>query len=230
MRALTAEELLIAAERFRLEPLPRRGAALLAIAAAPGEDTMALPIGERDGRLMALRAATFGRDLTAIASCPACSECVEVTLDAAAFAAKPTASEEVEVHAEGRVVRARVPNGHDVLAAMTAGDARRALLERCIVDGDASVLPDEVLAAVEEQLERADPRADLRLALTCPACSTQWNDAFDITSFFWTEINLAATRLAREVHTLAAAYGWREADILAMTPWRRQLYVELVIA
>jgi hypothetical protein len=32
----------------------------------------------------------------------------------------------------------------------------------------------------------------------------------------------------REVHLLASAYGWRESDILAMTPWRRQLYLELV--
>ena len=230
MRALTAEELLIAAERFRLEPLPRRGAALLALAAAPGEDTMALPIGERDGRLLALRAATFGRDLTAIASCPACAERVEVTLDAAGFAENPSARNEVEVRAAGRVIRARVPNGHDVLAAMTSDDARRALLERCIVDGDARTLPDEVLTAVEEELERADPRADLRLVLTCPTCDAKWDDGFDITSFFWTEINLAATRLARQVHTLAAAYGWREPDILAMTPWRRQLYVELVSA
>jgi hypothetical protein len=32
----------------------------------------------------------------------------------------------------------------------------------------------------------------------------------------------------REVHTLAWAYGWREADILAMSPARRQFYIELV--
>ncbi|HSB10234.1 MAG TPA: phage baseplate protein, partial [Blastocatellia bacterium] len=30
------------------------------------------------------------------------------------------------------------------------------------------------------------------------------------------------------VHTLASAYGWRESDILNLSPWRRQLYLTLV--
>jgi hypothetical protein len=32
----------------------------------------------------------------------------------------------------------------------------------------------------------------------------------------------------REVHTLAAMYGWRETDILAMSAWRRQRYLEMI--
>jgi hypothetical protein len=30
-----------------------------------------------------------------------------------------------------------------------------------------------------------------------------------------------------DVHALASAYGWREADVLAMSPMRRQVYLEL---
>jgi len=26
---------------------------------------------------------------------------------------------------------------------------------------------------------------------------------------------------------LAAAYGWREGDVLALSPWRRRLYLDL---
>jgi hypothetical protein len=51
---------------------------------------------------------------------------------------------------------------------------------------------------------------------------------FDIVSFFWTELSAQAKRLLREVHTLARGYGWREADILAMSARRRQLYLDLV--
>jgi len=52
---------------------------------------------------------------------------------------------------------------------------------------------------------------------------------FDIASFFWAEICVQAKRLLREVHTLARAYGWREMDILSMSPARRQFYLEMVI-
>jgi len=51
---------------------------------------------------------------------------------------------------------------------------------------------------------------------------------FDIVSFFWSEICVQAKRLLREVHILARAYGWREADILSMSAARRQLYLEMV--
>jgi hypothetical protein len=47
-------------------------------------------------------------------------------------------------------------------------------------------------------------------------------------TFFWKEIAAHAKRLLREVHILAAAYKWREADILAMNPNRRQYYLEMV--
>ena len=35
-------------------------------------------------------------------------------------------------------------------------------------------------------------------------------------------------RFLRDVHTLASTYGWREADILALSPWRRQYYLALI--
>jgi hypothetical protein len=34
--------------------------------------------------------------------------------------------------------------------------------------------------------------------------------------------------MLRDVHALATAYGWREADIVAMSPWRRQVYLDMV--
>jgi hypothetical protein len=51
---------------------------------------------------------------------------------------------------------------------------------------------------------------------------------FDIGAFLWEEIAAQARRLLREVHTLARAYGWREADILVMSAARRQAYLEMV--
>jgi hypothetical protein len=75
-------------------------------------------------------------------------------------------------------------------------------------------------------MAEVDPQADVQLAMACPACSHEWQLTFDILSFFWNEINAWASRILDEVHTLASAYGWREADILALSPHRRQLYLE----
>jgi hypothetical protein len=49
-----------------------------------------------------------------------------------------------------------------------------------------------------------------------------------VVAYFWSEINAWAYRLLGEVHSLASAYGWREEDILAMSPWRRHVYLEMV--
>jgi hypothetical protein len=77
-------------------------------------------------------------------------------------------------------------------------------------------------------MAEADPQANVQLAITCPVCSKHWQAGFDIVSFFWNEIDAWAHRLLQEVHTLASAYGWREADILAMSPWRRQCYLAMI--
>jgi hypothetical protein len=34
--------------------------------------------------------------------------------------------------------------------------------------------------------------------------------------------------LLRDVHTLASAYGWKEDEVLHLTPARRHAYLELV--
>jgi len=74
----------------------------------------------------------------------------------------------------------------------------------------------------------SDPQSHIELALTCPACEQDWQVVFDIASYLWSEIQTWALRILHEVHILASAYGWREADILALSPLRRQLYLERV--
>jgi hypothetical protein len=73
-----------------------------------------------------------------------------------------------------------------------------------------------------------DPQADIQIALTCPACLHQWSAAFDIASHLWIEVNSWAMRILDEVHRLASAYGWSEADILELSPMRRQLYLGMI--
>jgi hypothetical protein len=109
------------------------------------------------------------------------------------------------------------------------------LLENCLlsVHRNGEEVPSDHLAAslvdaIVERMAEADTGADVELALSCPSCRHQWHATFDIVSFFWSEITAWVYRILREVHTLSLAYGWREADILAMSPWRRQFYLERV--
>jgi hypothetical protein len=88
-------------------------------------------------------------------------------------------------------------------------------------------LPDNVVDALAERMTAADPQAGVQLAVECPACGHSWEADFDIVSFFWSELNAWAQRTLYDVHTLARAYGWREGDILAMSAWRRQCYLEM---
>jgi hypothetical protein len=144
----------------------------------------------------------------------------------------------VALDVSGCHVQFRLPNSLDVAAIENAASveaARTALLARCLVsaerDGElvaANQLPAELAGEVAARMSVADPQADVRLECTCPACGHAWQAAFDIVSFFWTEISAWAARTLREVHWLASAYGWREADILALSPTRRRLYLELV--
>ncbi len=132
----------------------------------------------------------------------------------------------------------RLPRSLDLASLETAVDLeanRQRLLQRCVLNArrnDAAIpvaeLPLEVVAAIARRMAEADPRAEVQLALACPACQHGWEAPLDIVSYFWSEIHGWATRMLRGIHSLATAYGWREADILALSPWRRQAYLDLI--
>ena len=73
----------------------------------------------------------------------------------------------------------------------------------------------------------ADPQASVDLSFSCPACGHRFDAAFDIASFLLAELHGWAQRMIADIASLARAFGWREADVLALSPIRRQLYLEL---
>jgi hypothetical protein len=73
-----------------------------------------------------------------------------------------------------------------------------------------------------------DPQAEVRVAVTCPACHHPWSTVFDIVAYLWSEIDDWARRLLSEVDVLASSYGWNESAILGMTARRRRLYLEII--
>lgn len=244
MRPLTAQELLDAWERG-LAGSPVQRALALVSAACPEtapEDLARESVGRRDARLLALREWAFGPQLVSVASCPACGERLETSFDVRDIQVQdPEAAPDgpLSVSVAGCELTFRLPDSRDMAAlagAESVDGARRRLFERCLLgargeEGEEAALdslPGEALQAVTARMAEADPQADVELSLHCPACGNGWLAPFDIASFFWTEVDTWAQRLLYEIHALAYAYGWREAEILALSPWRRRAYLELI--
>lgn len=206
-----------------------------------------LTIGQRNICLFAVRERLFGPHLQARVQCPRCGAQSEFTALAGELCPhQPPAdlpalpAPEFVVEVEGISLHCRCPNSVD-LANLdgSLGDggiaARPALLRRAILTaraGDANVPPDSVpspaLAAIADAIVEHDPQAEQLLAVECAECNHPWSALFDPVSFIWTEAANAAQRLLHDVHLLARSYGWREADILAMSGVRRQFYLEKV--
>jgi hypothetical protein len=172
-------------------------------------------------------------------SCPACGARLELAFSTGDIRAQaPDGVAEVSLVADGYALRARLPNSLDLDALAGCADhaaARAQLIARCVIEAHyvgeplpVADLPQALLTLLAAQMAEADPQADVQLALRCPACGQDWQAHFDIVSFFWSELEAWVQRTLRDVHTLAWAYGWREADILALSPWRRRSYLELV--
>jgi hypothetical protein len=244
MRALTATELLSVWENGTAMSAPRRALLLLGAAApdATPDELGRLPVGQRDDLLLHLRAAAFGPRVEATAACPQCSEKLEMAFntDDLCSPAASASCAPLMLEFEDHLLTFRLPDSFD-LVEMTAvpdlAQAESALLRRCVLSArsgervlSADELPAPVVTALAARLAEADPQADVRLSLACPACDHHWEEPFDIVTFFWREIESWAVRILREVHTLAAAYGWSEAEILALSPARRRLYLELAAA
>ena len=197
-----------------------------------------LALGRRDGALLALYQASFGPELAAFAACPRCAEPVELTIAIDALRSPETAAEETFEVTEGDLTwRCRLPNTADVAAVAAAQpdltEARRLLARRCLVGGPqgASVaveLSEGTVDRLCQEIDQRDPMAALTVDLRCPACGHQWASALDAGAFLWEKVSAQAKRLLREVDALARAYGWSEAEILGLSPWRRQCYLEMV--
>jgi hypothetical protein len=223
-----------------LEQSPvERGLTLLA-AARPGiglDELAAVSIGERDRRLLALREALFGQRISALTACPGCSEKVELDLTTRDLHVAAQPGGDLTVRHGRHVVELRLPDSRDLLAIASQGeaDAEALAFARCVVSAragkrsiDAAAIPPAVVAEAGRRLAEADPQADMRFALACPACRNEWTAPFDIVQFLWTELNAWASRVFADVHALASAYGWSESEILALRPERRRAYLQMV--
>ncbi len=158
------------------------------------EGARQLSAGDREVVLRGIYRATFASAIVAQVACR-CGEPVCFEFDLGVVAPVP----------EGVEAAGAVPHGADLEAA--AEDGAQALAHF----GDAGMVA------------QLDPNAECEIALTCPACQgdfSAWLDGFELIR---RKIGDGGSILA-QVDQLASAYGWTEADILALPRERRLRY------
>ena len=219
---------------------PRLVTEVLAACADPplgedeGELIWRLSLAARIGGLLAIQARTAGTDtlpLTFGCPDPECRERMEVSLpipDLMAMAREAEQSAETEAALpSGGSLRLRRPTGVDQRLWRQAAhadydDAERAVLNTLVVGGtlDAADTP-----AVAEALAEFDPLSCFELDVTCPDCSKRANVPVDLEAVLLGALAREQDRILDTVDRLARRYGWSEAEILAIPPWRRQRYL-----
>jgi len=237
MRALTTREMLDIWERGEAAGAVQRSLELIAVSDGLALDRVfALGIGARNARLLDLRETMFGRRVEATAECPNCGEAAEFafeTGDLRIGAGDGGATFELAV--EQWRFTLRLPVCADLLDLPPGIEAARQTLFRgCIVSADGPPAPAQwplsVLQGAAEAIAARDPQAQLDIDLTCAACGHRRLVAFNIAQFLWAELAEAGRRLIDEVTVLARAFGWSEAETLALSPARRRKYLEAALA
>jgi hypothetical protein len=218
-------------------PIDRALTLLSAYWGASLQEVARLSIGARDARLFEIYEYCFGPTLAAFAQCPVCRQALEYSLCIPDLTARKDEVPPLQLEAGEVSVELRLPNSFDLCAVSGCSDltqAGRLLMERCVVAAKveekpipAEGLSTDVIEAIAARLAAADPLAEVLIDLTCLACRHQWQVLLDIQRFLWTKISFLARRLLQEVHALASAYGWTEREILALSPARRQSYLEM---
>ena len=233
MSLRTRAGLLAAWEATVAAPELARGSALVA-AAGLADDLAAaldLPVGKSAALAARLHADAFGGEVEGLVTCERCGMLLDVSVPLAGLpAAHGDAT--VVVAPDGAELRVRAPTTRDLLAARDSPDPARALLAACVTgeDGapaDHEALGDAALALVDGAAEELAGAAATVVRVACPECGADVAAPLDVGALLAERVERAAGEALADVAELAAAFGWSEAEVLALTPLRRRAYVEL---
>ncbi len=215
------------------DPLGRATRVWHVVSGVPVADLERLPVGRRDRALLESRIATFGSAAPSFVECPACSQELEFELDLRDLVIDPPGPD-AGIHSLEHgdwTVEFRLPTIDDLARVAADGGGTTDLLDRCVVSVELAGEPQpiesatEIADALDVEMRRLDPQAELDLKLDCAACDHHWSVVFDIAHFYWRELELEASRVLGEVHLLASAYSWSESEILSLSPARRRAYL-----
>lgn len=204
------------------------------------EEVHSMTIGKRDGLLMRLRRRLFGNRCESLTCCPQCDDQLEINfLVSDLIRSEPdTISSSFEFQANSLSINYRLLTGQDAfectLNSHESTNTPDTLLQKCILSihrdgkevGTDSLTTDEK-ELIANEVAKQDPLSNIQFELECTQCQSSWVSPFDIVSFLWNEITQYCQRLLCEIHTLAKFYSWNEGEILSLSRWRRQIYLNM---
>jgi hypothetical protein len=210
------------------EPARTRVARFLADAV--GEEAMHDGLGARHQRLLRMHQELVRRPIDACVVCPHCGTDNEFPLPVEHIIGLPTPppGATVEVATGDGYSVFRIPAIADIADISAATDGLSALARRTRVGGHADALTSAEMDLLAEAWEALDPAGSLRIELVCAECAHELVADADVNEFVARDFDLLVQSLMREVHTIAGAYGWAEAEILDLPAERRRWYVDLI--
>jgi hypothetical protein len=244
MHALNASELLDIWDSGRsVSPSCRSLLLLGAVYPDERESLPGLPLGEITARLLKVRARLFGSVLTCVTTCDVCKTIVETEVGIDELLGDEPTHQDGEslFHSirQGDIAfNFRLPTISDLLEVDRVKSINAKQFARRLICGtignsenvEIEDLSQDMIEAMEKQISELDPLAQIELRISCPECGNRWAEPLHMIDYLWLEISHLAKRLLLEVVQLASAFGWREQEILALTPERRRSYLELLRA
>ncbi|HEX8511862.1 MAG TPA: hypothetical protein VF688_02005 [Allosphingosinicella sp.] len=189
-------------------------------------DVLALPVAVHDRLLAHLYRLEYGEDVSCQASCRACAQPFQFR-----FALPALLTSQDEDAGEAGLpsddgcwetpsgVRLRPPVLSDAAAGAPEGlIARIARLP----------VPAEEVENVAAFLEKASPILAIDLDTACPGCGAAQSVAFDLARFLVRALAGERPFLIREIHLIAARYGWSHSEIMALPRADRRAFATLI--
>lgn len=239
IRPVTTEQLLDIWEYAAQQSPAHRALALVQSLSDQADDARNWTVGRRDRELMLIRQTLLGDAIRGVANCPLCHLPVEFDFRLSDLMEQaPDGTTCDQVISDDFEIQWHLPTCAelaDLSAEADVNQSRRRLLESCcdtiVFRGERVELeqcPESVVTAVCEAMRRCDPLGDVQLSMHCPDCDREWESIFDISVYFWSELDAWGKRVLTEIHRLASAYGWTETEILSLSPRRRHRYLQMV--
>lgn len=204
----------------------------------PENEIWQWPLGRRLQGLLAVACATLGAEHWLELRCTHddCRHMMDLEIDLRRFQAAPPARQIRCEPAPGHVADLRVPTGEDELRWWaekgTADEDALAASLVVAVDGAAPApdwqLPDGWLEPLGDALQQQDPLTAPALVADCPECRREVEFELDLEDTLLRLLRTEQSGLLDQIHRLAMAYHWGEAEIVSLPPPRRQYYLDRI--
>lgn len=204
-------------------------------------DAAELTAPDRDTLLATIYAHVYGDRVDTTARCTACSSPYDISFslsDLRDILTSNLATEKVQAFPDGTFrsesgIHFRLADARDELevSLLPEAEAARALARRCVLEshpGADSASDEQILSELESVMEDVAPVLDVDINATCPECRSPQTMRFDVQFYLLQALEQDRARLARDIHYIAATYGWRLQDVLSLERSERRRLVQFI--